>query len=91
MTIKALIKLKFNPGEGVAYLSSVDKGLSIMCCWGRTSSEMERIWECEDALSATENTRQLDELLWMSKGVTRAPEDNFWELKINIATFMSPV
>ncbi len=38
-----------------------------------------------------ENTRQLGELLRMLKGVTRAPVDNFWELKINVATFMSLV
>jgi hypothetical protein len=31
-TIKAMIELKFNPGEGVAHLSSADKGLSIMAC-----------------------------------------------------------
>jgi hypothetical protein len=72
-TIKALIKLKFNPGEGVAHLSSADKGLCIMCCLGCTSSETERIWECEDPLLAMENTWQLDKLLRMSKGVTRAP------------------
>ncbi len=38
---------------------------------------------------ATENTRQLDKLLRMLKGVMRAPADNVWELKINNATFMS--
>ncbi len=38
-----------------------------------------------------ENTRQLDKLLWLSKGVTGAPADNFWELKVNIAMFMSLV
>jgi hypothetical protein len=52
-TTKALIELKFNPGEGVAHLSSADKGLSIMCCRGCTSTETKRIWECKDALSAT--------------------------------------
>ncbi len=35
-TIKALIELKFNSGEGVTHLSSADKGLSIMCCRGLT-------------------------------------------------------
>jgi hypothetical protein len=90
-TIKALIELKFNPGEGVSHLSSVDKELSIMCCRGCKSSETERIWEHKDALLATENTRQLDKLLQMLKGVTRALVDNFWELKINVATFMSLV
>jgi hypothetical protein len=38
-----------------------------------------------------ETTRQLDKLLRLSKGVTRAPADSFWELKLNIATFMSLV
>jgi hypothetical protein len=32
-TIKALVELKFNPGEGATHLSSADKGLSFMCCW----------------------------------------------------------
>ena len=90
-TIKAILELKFNPGEGVAHLSSADKGLSIMACRNRTSAETEQIRKREEALSATENTRQLDELLRLSKGVTRAPADNFWELKINIAMFMSLV
>jgi hypothetical protein len=90
-TIKAIMELKFNPGEGVAHLSSVDKGLSIMVCRAHTSAEMERIRECEEALSATETTRQLDELLRLSKGVTRAPVDNFLKLKMIIATFMSLV
>jgi hypothetical protein len=75
----------------VAHLSSADKGLSIMACRARTSAETERIRECEEALSATETTCQLDELLRLSKGSTRAPADNFWELKMNIATFMSLV
>jgi hypothetical protein len=90
-TIKAIMELKFNPGEGVVHLSSSDKGLSIMVCCARTSAEMERIRERKEALSATETTRQLDELLRLSKGVTRAPADNFWELKMNITMFMSLV
>ena len=90
-TIKAIIELKFNPGEGVAHLSSADKGLSIMACRARTSAETEHIREREEALSATKTIHQLDELLRLSKGSTRAPADNFWELKMNIATFMSLV
>jgi hypothetical protein len=88
-TIKAIIELKFNPGEGVAHLSSADKGLTIMVCRGCTNPETEQVWEREEALLATENTRQLDELLRLSKGVTRAPTDNIWELKSNIAMFMA--
>jgi hypothetical protein len=61
--IKAIVELKFNLGEGVAHLSSAEKGLSIMACRTRTSAEMERIRECKEAFSATATTRQLDELL----------------------------
>jgi hypothetical protein len=88
-TIKAIVDLKFNPGEGIAHILSVSKGLSIMSCQGRTSAETKRICEREEAIAAMENTRQLDKLLHLSKGVTWAPADNFWELKVNIATFMS--
>ncbi len=90
-TIKAIIELKFNPGEGVAHLGLADKGLSLMACRARTSAETERIHERKEALLATETTRQLDELLRLSKGSTRALADNFWELKMNVATFMSLV
>ncbi len=85
------MELKFNPREGVTHLSLADKGLTIMACRGHRSAETERICKREEALSATENTRQLDELLCLLKGVIRAPADNFWELKSNIATFMALV
>jgi hypothetical protein len=85
------MELKFNSGEGFAHLSLADKGLTIMACQGRTSAEMEWIRKQEEALLATKNTSQLNELLRLSKGVTRAPADNFWELKSNIATFMALV
>ena len=42
-TIKAIMELKLNPGEGVAHLSLADKGLSIMVCWGCTSAKTEQI------------------------------------------------
>jgi hypothetical protein len=88
-TVKAIVELRFNPGEGVAHLASASKGLTILVCRARTTAETERVREQEHALSATENTRQLEDLLRLTKGSTRAPADNFWELKMNIATFMS--
>jgi hypothetical protein len=90
-TIKAIVDLWFNPGEGVAHIASALKGLSILACRAMTTTETERICKQEQAVSATENTRQLSEILRLSKGTTRAPADNFWELKANIATFMSLV
>jgi hypothetical protein len=90
-TIKAIVKLRSNPGEGVAHLSLASKGLSILACRARTTHETERVREQEQALSATEKTRLLDDLLKLPKGTTRAPADNFWELKMNVSTFMALV
>jgi hypothetical protein len=90
-TIKAIVDLKFNPGEGVAHILSAPKGLSFMSCWGRTSAKTNCIRERDEVITAMEKTRQLDKLLCLSKGDTWAPADNFWELKVNIATFMSLV
>ena len=52
--VKAIVDLKFNPGEGVAHLNLAGKGLSILSCWGRTTGEIERLKEREEALMATE-------------------------------------
>jgi hypothetical protein len=62
-----------------------------MSCQGRTSAKTKCIRNREEAIAAMENTRQLNKLLRLSKGVTRAPADNFWGLKVNIATCMSLV
>ena len=53
--------------------------------------ETEQIRERKEALSATETTCQLDKLLRLSKGSTRAPADNFGELKMKIPMFMALV
>ncbi len=88
-TVKAIVELRFNPGKGVAHLASASKGLTILACRARITTESEQVREQEHALSATENTHQLEDLLRFTKGTTRAPANNFWELKMNIATFMS--
>jgi hypothetical protein len=89
-TIKAIVELQFNPGKGVTHLASASMGLSILACRACTTQEMEQVREQEQALTTTKKTRQLEDLRF-SKGNTRAPADNFWELKMNVATFMSLV
>ena len=54
--VKAIVDLKFNPGEGVAHLNSVAKGLSILSCRGWTTWEIEQLKEREEALTAAEKT-----------------------------------
>jgi hypothetical protein len=89
--VKAIVDLRFNPGEGVAHLNSAAKGLSILSCRGRTTGEIECLKEREEALMATEKTRQLDEFLRLQKDQRCTPADSFLELKNNIATFMGLV
>jgi hypothetical protein len=86
--VKAIVNLKFNPGEGVAHLNSARKGLSILACRAQTTGKIERLKEREEALMATEKTRQLDEFLRLQNAQRRTPANNFLELKNNIATFM---
>ncbi len=79
-TIKAIVELQFNPGEGVAHLASASKGLSILACQACTTQETERVRKQEQALLATMKMRQLEDLLRLLKGTTQAPADDFWKL-----------
>ena len=54
-SIKAIVKLRFNPGEGVAHLALELKGLSILACRRCTMQETERVRKQEQALSAKGN------------------------------------
>ena len=42
-TVKAIVELRFNPGEGVAHLASASKGLTILVCRTRTTAETESV------------------------------------------------
>jgi hypothetical protein len=88
---KTIVDLRFNPGKGAAHLEMASKGLSILACRSCTSAETERICKQVYALLAMEKTCQLDELMRLSEGNTRAPVENFLESKLNIATFMGLV
>ena len=89
-TMKAILELRFNPGEGIAYVQSAAKGLSLLCCRSRANNETEEIKERELALNATEQTRQFEDYVKYVKGtVARQPASNYWDLKQNIATYMA--
>ena len=90
VTMKAILELRFNPGEGMAYVQSAAKGLSLLCCRSRANNETEEIKERELALKATEQTRQFEDYVKYVKGtVVRQPVSNYWDLKQNIATYMA--
>ncbi len=88
-TMNSILDLHFNPGDGVAHLQSAAKALSILCCQAWVSHKTEEIKEREMALNATEQTRMFNDYLRYVKGATRQPVSNYWDLKLNIATFMA--
>ena len=87
--MKSILDLHFNPGKGIAYIQSVAKGHSLLCCCSRPNNETEDIKERELALNATEQTRQFEEYVKYVKGtVAGQPASNYWDLKQNIATYL---
>jgi len=42
-TMKSILELRFNPSEGIAYVQSATKGLSLLCCRSRSNNETEEI------------------------------------------------
>ncbi len=44
-TMKSILDLPFNPGEGIIYVQSAAKGLSILCCRSCPNNETEEIKE----------------------------------------------
>jgi hypothetical protein len=89
-TMKSILDLHFNPGEGIVYVQSAAKGLSLHCCRPPSNNETEEIKERELALNATKPTRQFkDYVKYVMGTVVRQPASNYWDLKQNIATYMA--
>jgi hypothetical protein len=89
-TMKSILDLRFNPGEGIAYVQSAAKGLSLLCCRSRSNNKTKEIKERELTLNAMEQTRQFEEYVKYVKGtVARQPASSYWDLKQNIATYMA--
>ena len=42
-TVKAIVELRLNPGEGVAHLALASKGLTILACRARTTAETSKL------------------------------------------------
>ena len=67
-TMKSILELRFNPGEGIAYVQSATKGLSLLCCRPQSNNETKEIKERELALNATEQTHQFEDYVKYVKG-----------------------
>lgn len=60
-TIKDIVGLQFNPGEGVAHFSSAQRGISILTCRPKSAVEVEQIKGDEEAHRAKAHIIQYTE------------------------------
>jgi hypothetical protein len=86
-TVKALVEIKPNPGEGIPSFESAAKSLSILACRPNTASKIEQERTREQAENDTKKTRSLGEALQLESGDMRTPADNFHDLRLNIGMF----
>ena len=60
-TVKDIVGLHFNPGEGVAHFSSAQQGISILTCCPRSAADIKVIKGEEEAARATAHTMQYND------------------------------
>jgi hypothetical protein len=83
-TMKSILELQFNLGEGVAHLQFATKGPSILDCRAWASHKTKEIKEQELALNVMEKTRLFDIYLKYVKGAFQHPASNYWDLKVKL-------
>ena len=88
---RAMAKLEFNPGEGIALYNSRQKGITILCCRPKTAEEVEDIREHEEAMAHTGGKMSYDEFRAQKKkgtaGVLATPPENYGDLLLCINTY----
>lgn len=89
--LKSIVKMEFNPGEGVALYSSRQKGVTILCCRPKTAAQVEDIREHEEAVAKTGNSMTYEEYKAKKKhgsGLAQTtPPENYGDLKLCVNTF----
>ena len=97
-TVKALVALNPNPGDGTAILSSAHKHLSCLSNTPMTSEERERVQSIDAARRATDGNRTFTEELAhtqeIATGSAKAKQTNLWkppstfeDLKLMVSTY----
>ena len=86
-TIEAIRNVLFNPGGGVAYFSSAEKGISILTCQPEPGEKRELVRATEIAQENSTTNRTLAEALELGKHDPRAPPGTYQDLKATVGTF----
>ena len=86
-TIEAIRNVLFNPGGGVAYFSSAEKGISVLTCQPEPGEKRELVRASELAQEDSTTNRTLAEALELRKHDPRAPPGTYQDLKATVGTF----
>ena len=86
-TIEAIRDLNFNPGGGVAYFNSAEKGISILTCQPMAGETRDSARATELAQEISNASRTLAEALDLGKNDPRSPPGTYQDLKATVGTF----
>ena len=86
-TIEAIRDIHFNPGGGVAYFATAEKGISILTCQPKSGEERDSVRASELAQEISNANRSYAEALDLGKHDPRPPPGNYHELKATVGTF----
>jgi hypothetical protein len=79
-TLKNIINLWFNPGEGIVQYRKAERGITILVCRPRGIEETERLRDHEHAMEATKSTCTLQEASNLTTSKLRFPASTFHEV-----------
>lgn len=79
-TVKDIVGMHFNPGEGVAHFSSAHQGISILTCQPRSAPDIELIKGEEEAVRAAVHTMSYSDFQKHQKQVPSPSPDTYFEL-----------
>ena len=86
-TIESIRDMHFNPGGGVAYFASAEKGISILACQPIAGESRDSAKAAELAQEISTASRTLAEALDLGKHDPRPPPGNYQDLKATVGTF----
>ena len=86
-TIEAIRDVIFNPGGGVAYFASAEKGISILTCQPESGEKRDATRATEIAQEISNTNRTLAEALELGKNDPRPPPGTYQDLKATVGTF----
>ena len=86
-TIEAIRDVQFNPGGGVAYFSTAEKGISVLTCQPEPGDKRDLIRATEIAQEISTTNRTLAEALELGKNDPRPPPGTYQDLKATVGTF----